>query len=121
MANDQNSATTALAWHQRFVDLDHPNPYIAFGKSAAWATLVFVCVLAVVSSSAVNFLFSLFFPHANGFFVFLVECFGYAAALVSFLLLMVVMAVEARILVGKVWSQGSKTNANDGRNDRVSQ
>lgn len=109
MADDQRTTLSTLAWHQRFVDLEHPNPYIAFAKSAAWGTaaFVFVSLLAILSSAAVSFVVQLFFPNANGFFFFLIEYFGYAATLVSFLNLIVVMIVESRVLIGKVWRQGS--------------
>lgn len=100
---------TSLAWHQRFIDLDHPNPYIAYAKSSIWATLVFmfVCMLAIISTSAVDYVFNSFFPEADFFFAFLIENFGYAATLVSFLLFIVVMVVESRILIKKLYQKGS--------------
>lgn len=99
----------ALAWHQRFVDLDHPNPYIAYAKSAVWGTLVFVfvCTLAIISTSAVDYIFNAFLPRADRFLVFLVSCFGYSATIVSFLLFIIVMIVESRVLIKKIYQKGS--------------
>lgn len=121
MAEKQDGSGTVLAWHQRFVELEHPNPYIAFVKSSAWATLAFVFVsfLAIVSSSAVEYLFFIFFPQADGLFIFLVECFGYAATTVSFLLLIIVMIVESRILIKQLQSKGNALIAPNSKEDDV--
>ena len=112
MADEIKSTETVLAWHQRCVELDHPNPYFAFIKSAAWATFafMFVCVFALLSTLSVNYLILTFFPNANKLFVFIVDCFGYTATIVSFLMLIIVMIVESRVLIIRLWREGHKAS-----------
>ena len=98
---------------QRFVDLDHPNPYVAYIKSVAWAVIAatVVCAAEIVTASIFKLVFGyllILFYGNNDIATFLVYCANIATLSISLTGLILVMVVETVVLLRRV-SRGRET------------
>lgn len=93
------------------VDLDHPNHYIAFLKSAIWGTLTYLAVamLAIFASETVKLIYSKLVPQPSSFTISLVDSFGTIFTIISLASIAVIMVVETIGLVRKLTAERDKS------------